>query len=53
MTERQEADTAIEKNLEQSLVELSQTAERMTDEREDQEVQLVEQFKVMLQNIQT
>ena len=52
MQERENADSAIAASLEQSLLELGRTAEQMTDEREDQEVQLVESFKEMLKKIQ-
>ena len=45
------ADGSIAGALEQSLLELTRTAEHMTDEREDQEVQLVESFKEMLKKI--
>ena len=52
MQERETADSQIAATLEQTLLELTRTAERMTDEREDQEVQLVESFKEMLKSIQ-
>ena len=52
VTDRENADSSIAATLEQQLLEIGRTAEKMTDEREDQEVQLVESFKEMLKKIQ-
>ena len=51
VTDRENADSSIAATLEQQLLEIGRTAEKMTDEREDQEVQLVESFKEMLKKI--
>ena len=53
VTDRENADSSIAATLEQQLLEIGRTAEKMTDEREDQEVQLVESFKEMLKKIQS